>query len=841
MTIKNSFKNQIRLLTSFFLFFAIMNNTSATITENSDPRDMLYLVSNAKAMAEVVVPDDAEDVVLDAAKELIAIVEKSSGVRMKLLPESRVSEQEHLRVFIGPTQVAAQAGVMPDEDVDEQSIIEVVDGNLYVTGNGYGVYYGVLELLERYVGVVWAWPGELGTYVPQHRSIGVPSGISMRFAPALTMRFIRTNSFLRWREYDDRTERIGFSRDCLNQYGKDLAVYQKRHRIDGYAKGFTLPSPNHAFKNWWRRYGKKHPEWFYMSKDGKRPGHTGKHVPMCVSNPGLHDEIIKRWLVGQRDMRSYFRGRHVVTIGESDVGGICHCPVCKSWDPEVPEYTFWSGVESASERYARFWKEILRRAKEHRDDAMVSVFMYLQTFPAPRTPIELGEDVIGFFCQWGDDRISWFPMEDESLEWMKAQWLGWSATGMRMVYRPNYLHDGYVMPHVDTRQSGEFFQFAYRNGMVGTDFDSLRGQHANQGPQLYMTYRLHTRPEMDIDDILDEYYSVFGPAAAQVRAYFTYWENYSIEQQDRWRNEVFAGLGSRWARFQLKAHEAYPPDSFAPAQALLNDAAKAAAEHPDSQYRERIAFLQAGLEHARLCARLAALFDGERNIPMNTEREFEARKVVRELVQFRKAHEYLYIDDFSESARFERVQWNVDDLFEDALTNYEIVPWTEDWLFRKDPDNKGIAETWYAADTDPDDDWRKIDVPTSWQDTWVGTENGNYYGYGWYRTRILLPKQKTGCKLKLVLVFKGVDEQAWVYLNGVQVGEHSVVSEKSSIGQLWNSQFIIEVDDRQVQPGQVNDLYVRVHASVHGAGIWQPVIVLVRQVEVMDERDPNVY
>ena len=70
-----------------------------------------------------------------------------------------------------------------------------------------------------------------------------------------------------------------------------------------------------------------------------------------------------------------------------------------------------------------------------------------------------------------------------AFEWMKEQWLGWKKTGMRMGYRPNYLLDGYLLPHFETRQSGAFFKFAYENGMEGTDFDMKHRAVGGAGAQ----------------------------------------------------------------------------------------------------------------------------------------------------------------------------------------------------------------------------------------------------------------------------------------------------------------------------------------------------------------------
>ncbi len=71
-------------------------------------------------------------------------------------------------------------------------------------------------------------------------------------------------------------------------------------------------------------------------------------------------------------------------------------------------------------------------------------------FPAPTADIRLGKQVFGEFVPWGNPQhTDFFPMRGEALEWLKKQWTGWQRTGMRLSYRPNYLHDGWVMPLVD--------------------------------------------------------------------------------------------------------------------------------------------------------------------------------------------------------------------------------------------------------------------------------------------------------------------------------------------------------------------------------------------------------
>ena len=87
---------------------------------------------------------------------------------------------------------------------------------------------------------------------------------------------------------------------------------------------------------------------------------------------------------------------------------------------------------------------------------------------------------------------------------------------MSMIWRPNHLHGGYTMPYLSTRQVGEFFKFAYKNGLAGYYFDSLRVDWATQGPMIYIHMALGWDPELDIEELRKDFWSAFGPAAGQV-------------------------------------------------------------------------------------------------------------------------------------------------------------------------------------------------------------------------------------------------------------------------------------------------------------------------------------
>lgn len=142
------------------------------------------------------------------------------------------------------------------------------------------------------------------------------------------------------------------------------------------------------------------------------------------------------------------------------------------------------------------------------------------------------------------------------------------------------------------------------------------------------------------------------------------------------------------------------------------------------------------------------------------------------------------------------------------------------WRFRADRTEVGAKEQWFKPESFKESDWLPIQVPAFWGED---EAFGNFQGEGWYRVTFTVPAASQGKALRLM--FAGVDEQAWVYLNGKLIGEHSVASEKKTYVQLYDAPFVVEMSAAQLKPENV--LHVRVHNQAGAGGIWRPVYLLV--------------
>ncbi|MFA7158845.1 MAG: right-handed parallel beta-helix repeat-containing protein [Kiritimatiellia bacterium] len=140
----------------------------------------------------------------------------------------------------------------------------------------------------------------------------------------------------------------------------------------------------------------------------------------------------------------------------------------------------------------------------------------------------------------------------------------------------------------------------------------------------------------------------------------------------------------------------------------------------------------------------------------------------------------------------------------------------EGWRFRIDTENSGRAAAWFKPDYD-DKDWRKdVPIEKNWQD-YMETP---YCGVAWYRRVIDAPAiPKAG--VKIWLNFYGVDEEAWVWLNGDYVGAHEIGEGG------WDIPFKLDVTSL-IKTEAPNQLTVMVRNRNGQGGIWQAIYLSVR-------------
>ena len=676
----------------------------------------LSLVRDAKVRAVVVTGAKPSPVAAYAVEELVSHVKKATGQQLPVALETDIPAGYDARVFVGVSDAARKQGIDADKLAIEEYVLRTVGSDLFIVGKELlpeqyqgsrprysepwnplamecvhsGTLLGVYEVLEDCLGVRWLWPGDLGTYVPRCNTIAIPETNKIG-KPRLLYRNLGSwdlpQIYLTGSYFGRKVPRNyrvgGLSEELVSKlvfpteeaaytYGKAVEVYHRRHRRVTQIEEPRVVLGSHVIAgitDWWAMYGKEHPEWFAMRADGERGlkiPRAGAWTPLCVSNPRLHRAIVEAW-----------DGGDVLTLGEADAAGesMCHCPQCLAWDGPQPsgfpedfrllKYT----PRAMGDRYARYWKAVYDLAVKRNPNVKVGVYMYHNTLPGPTTEIKLNRNIHGEFVIYGA-RDGWFPLSQEEERWYRDQWLAWEKTGMSLVHGPNYLLNSYATPNITTRQSGEFFRFAYEHRMVGTNFRSYTFSWAAHGPMAYMHHRLNWSPELETETIRQEYFSAFGPVAVDVERYFDYWENYAATRPPI-RDMSTDPKGALERLKRIRGHYlAYPPHVYPPAEAILAKAVEAARQNPLPEYAERVEFLRAGLKHALLSTRVQEFLDfespgAERGAaPTDPTKLKHARQAMRELIQFRQDPRNQFVSDYISNAMVEKNQIvNIEVLF----------------------------------------------------------------------------------------------------------------------------------------------------------------------------------
>lgn len=632
-----------------------LSSTLLLISAPSAPAQV-PIVDDGKPVAAIVTADKPGPVAQYAALELASHLQKATGARLPVITESAVPAGTENRIYVGDCRAARAAGIVADKLPAEAFTLKTAGKTLFIVGEDgdgdpltldthAGTLWGAYEWLEQSLKARWLWPGELGTYVPRTRTVTV-AAIDQITPPRFLQRKLRQGPGM-----DGKPLPLGFTAAAQEQYVHDQQVFLRRHRM-GRSLKLTY---GHTFVNWWAQYGKAHPEWFQRLPDGRRgPNKPTARFSMCVSNPGLQGQIVDLW----QKSRSKKPGALSLINGcENDILGQCTCDVCQAWDGTPPsDFTQYyapgskvAGSRFVSDRYARFWLSLQQLAEKTDPEATVVGYAYMNYFVAPTSGIRLNPHIWVGFCPSG----GMFPRSPDEHAWIKRQWTGWAQTGARLFARTNYFLDGYCMPQIFAHQFADEFQHAVQSGIMATDFDSLTGQWSTQGTNLYLLARLHVRPETPADTLLAEYYAAFGTAAPHVKAYFDYWEKYTTENRERLQVGMAARQASRWRNYAKAADVAFPLTAFPPADAILKKAAEAAAADPEAA--ARVEFLRKGLEHAKLCVKVAAQLTAAGPPPAAADQ----KRTLDELIAFRHNTEREGIANFTALAWSEGTGWHL--------------------------------------------------------------------------------------------------------------------------------------------------------------------------------------
>jgi len=551
------------------------------------------IVDKDNAPAPIIVFKDAPPRTQDAAARLAEYIEKISGSKPMVM-EGEPTPIPERAIWIGVQPVVKT--LFPKSDFDfkhaEETLILANDKHLVIAGRDrwdpkhleakgrlsvktgmqqeYGTANAVYTFLRDTLGVRWLWPGEED--VLEKKRIAI-APCDVRYHPQIRA---RAGLFTKL-ELGDHKEGPDL------EWGRVQRLQLDSMELDG----------GHGFGHWWDKYSKTHPEYFALHPDDTRSPHpTPSNTKLCESNP----QVWQQWLTEVDEQLLVNPTQRVFNVSENDGYdfGHCVCRDCLAKDhPDAEKFTFrWHKKQeerpALTDRHVTFANTLGRLLKERHPDKKLYVQLaaYGYSRPAPIAAVPDDNVIIanvGNFAMRG-------PKEREV---PLKQHADWAAKAKHIMWRPNLGNPAglsWGMPDVAITQASEDFRFVADTQCIGVYFDMFWYHWSTQGPLYYALAHLAWNPQTDVKTLMDDYYQrTYGPAAADLKAY---WE--LLEQT---RMEFVVENPSPYRTFDLP--QKYTSALFTKAQAHLDAAAMKLAT-ADEKYRRRMQFTRCGFEFAKI-------------------------------------------------------------------------------------------------------------------------------------------------------------------------------------------------------------------------------------------------
>ncbi len=571
----------------------------------------LILVDKGASLAPIIVFKDAPAMIRKAANELASYIEKVGGAKPAVI-EGLPNPLPKKAIWVGFQPKLKE--LFPKTNFDfkypEEILIVANKNNLAIVGRdrwdpqhlvvkgGYGKVEGwqqefgtvnaVYTFIQDYLDVRWLWPGETGEDIVRKEQIAF-APFEYRYHPQIRLR----SGILRLSAPGDGR---GVSHDWVRLQRMQLDSSNIAYRLNAAVGG-------HGFGDWWERFHVSHPEYFALQPDGTRSGFPGRPgtEKICQSNPAVWDQ----WLddVAKQLELDPTQTQFNAAFNDSSTSGHCLCEKCRAWDvPEAKKRMLtWEGLSqeyvALSDRNVMFANILARKLRQRYPDKdyYVTILGYGPTRPAP-VKNKPDDNVIMVHCS------NWFAglgdndRDSSDGEKSSQQFADWAATGVKIFYRPNLPGEGglgYMLPDVPFGRAMETFRHVAEHNCTGIYFDTIEECWATQGPLYYLMAHLAWNPYQDGHAVMDDYYRRgFGPAAGQLKAYWTLLEET--------RNRMVDG--------KLTFPQAYDAAFYKRAGSLLDEADAVVAKAPEI-YRRRLAHVRAGLEFTRKLNEVRELMD----------------------------------------------------------------------------------------------------------------------------------------------------------------------------------------------------------------------------------------
>lgn len=733
------------------------------------PGRQITLASAGRTQYRILLPAAPTSQDRKAAEDLKLWLGEMTGADFPIVTEDKSGSSEMV-ISVGRTRAVERVpGADVDLGRDGCAILQRGDGLFLIGGSRRGPINAVYALLEEDLGCRWY----------DRKSSRIPRRPDLTFAPVprhyVPVLDIRDPFY--WDAFDVdwsvRNRTIAPLVKVPEEWGGTTDYAWFGHSFD-----WLVPADE---------YFESHPEYF------SEVGGVRKKSQLCLTNPDVLRISIDK-------VRSLLRSRphsELMSVSVNDCRGYCECAGCRAVNE--PE-----GTHAAT--LVMFCNAIADAIKDEFPNVKISTLAYMDVTEAPKT-VRPRDNVVIQLCT---DRHAWSRPFLNVLETQRFQnaMKGWHRLGANLSiwdYVENYHHYPIVRPNWQVVDDDIEIYIAH-----GAKGIMLQGNHLSFGGEnatmrSWVWAKKLWDPSLDSRDLMRDfvfgyYEEAAGPMWDYTLMLWNMWEDYHSRPKDQ--NLMLCGvrfypdiLFLQTDRFLGRALEL-----IAEAEKLASDPTTrrrvAAAKFPllYLEISQKIGFVdyynvfQPRIKQGAAVSELADLLD-----------EFEAIAKAEHITHIREGKA-----DFS--AKLKQLR----DVLAGDLSASVVKQLPAGWMVRADSEDVGVQMNWFAAGLN-DSGWdagKTADGPGIW----------------WYRQSFEAPGETKNYK-HAYLWFDSVGDEAWIYLNGKQVFEHTYHSTAMPLLDLRQRPFFFDAKESLVSGS--NLLTVRVKSTGSPAGVYKPVYLIL--------------
>lgn len=757
----------------------------------------LTIASGGKSGAVVVVAPDAGTWEQRAASDLVKYIERMSGAKPTLANSQEAIEiarkQSGPQILVGRValeqqpalrgRLAQAAKAKPLLRAD--AIVRKREGNrVYLAGNHDDAhYYAVVTLLNEW-GCRWYLPTDLGECIPQHDELKV-GDLDVAYGSPFEVR----RYWISWNGSNEGQPEFmhrNFFNELLVPNGHNLAQY---------------------------------------TKDLIPPGKSMFNVPIAEDKTAEHVA---------RQVAPLFAAGKDVQLGMEDGLYESDSPL----DKELLALQFdkYFLKPSATDAFLVFYNKVAERLlKEHPGSPSRIGFLAYANITLPPVKVKkAARPLVAYLAPIDIDPIHAMnsPLSAPRREY-KEILTKWSQVMDGRVVIYDYDQGMLVwrdLPAPSVQMFRDDVKEYQQAGILGVDTES-RGAFATTFTNLFYRGQLLWNPNADVDGLEGEFYkNFFGPAAEPMQGYWSaihkaWRETIVTEHELHVIPAIYTPELVKELRDQLQKAEA----AISPLVGKQNRTSQ------EDLYVQRIRFMRSSYD----------VLDGYTHMIQAANTEVDYPAAVKQGERGLAAREQLtsqndVLTTYKRIGEQGSAWWpgEVEQYRKLAkLTNGEagtlVLKTPLEWLFRADSQNVGPDQKWASASIPPP---VKKEGIARWQDVqsqvgnwqWlrtdrylqaqgvVASDHQSYTGHAWYRTEIDVPADKAGGKLQLM--FPGLFNECWLYING------ELVAHRDNYNPVWwyNAyEFEWDVPVAGKLKAGTNTIALRIHNPHHMGGMFR--------------------